>query len=99
DIFSALISIATIFHAQIASAGGALHVGLYEGEAGTRDFPQRVREFSAGIKRNRFIRDAFPFQSRLYDFMENPDQMLSAVGHSPSEGATPDSTIRPKLHL
>jgi hypothetical protein len=99
DIFSALISIATIFHAQIASAGGALHVGLYEGEVGTRDFPQRVREFSEGVKRNRFIRDVFPFQPRLYDFMENPDRMLSAIGHYPSGAATQDSTIRPKLHL
>jgi len=99
DIFSALISIATIFHAQIASAGGALHVGLYEGEVGTRDFPQRVREFSEGVKRNRFIRDVFPFQPGLYDLMENPDRMLGAIGHFPSGAAPTDSTIKPKLHL
>ncbi len=99
DIFSALIAVATIFHAQIASAGGALHVGLYEGEVGTRDMEQRVREFSAGVKRNRFIRDVFPFQPRLYDFLEDPDRMLSAVEASPPAVATQDSAVRPKLHL
>jgi len=99
DIFSALIAISTIFHAQIASAGGALHVGLYEGDAGTRDFPQRVREFSAGIKRNRFIRDVFPFQPQLYELMENPDRMLSAIEHFPSGAAAQDSAVKPKLHL
>ena len=100
DIFSALISVATILHAQIAAAGGAMHVGLYEGEVGTRDFEARVREFSAGLKRNRFIRDVFPFQPALYDFMEDTDRLMKAVGDVPQNGsAGNDTTVRPKLHL
>jgi hypothetical protein len=100
DIFSALISVSTILHAQIAAAGGGLHVGLYEGEVGTRDFEARVREFSAGLKRNRFIRDVFPFQPALYDFMEDTDRLLKAVGNVPQDTtAGNDTTIRPRLHL
>lgn len=99
DVFSALIQVGTILHQEIATAGGALHVGLYQGEVGTRDFDARIRELSAGVKRNQFLRESFPFAPALFDLVEDPDRMLKAIGASPQPDSQGDTVVRPKLHL
>jgi hypothetical protein len=99
DIFSALINASNMFREEITGAGGALHVGIYEGEVGTRDFEARIREFSAGVRRNQFMRRSFPFPSTLYDLVEDPDSLFKAIGPYPRPVLANDTAIRPKLHL
>jgi hypothetical protein len=99
DVFSAMIQEAAAFREEIAAAGGALHVGLYQGEVGTRDFEKRAHELSDGVRRNSFIRTAFPLPSSLYDLLADPDRLLREVNYTPPPPTPNDTALRPKLHL
>jgi hypothetical protein len=78
EIFARLIQMSEILGPDIANAGGALHVGLYDRTIKLADVSGSLRHVARAYRAQPFLRAEFPFPAPLYDFLDAAADSLDA---------------------
>ena len=78
EIFARLIQMSEILGPEIAQAGGALHIGLYDRKIGLADVSGSLRHVARAYRAQPFLRAEFPFPAPLYDFLNAAADSLNA---------------------
>jgi hypothetical protein len=91
ELFTRLLLVRRDLAAPIASAGGALHAGLYALPLDQHGFASRADRWARQVS-------ATPFLQKLYPFAPGLMALVTAAGRPATAGDPPDSGDAPKLH-
>ncbi|HEU4641138.1 MAG TPA: hypothetical protein VFS44_01700 [Gemmatimonadaceae bacterium] len=99
DVLEGLIRMRGVWRGQLAAVDGRLRTGLFHNVVATRDVIGRLRELAVHLRRNRFVREEFPFRPELYDVLERPDSLFRRLRLGMPVADAPGDSAHPKLHL
>lgn len=91
ELFTRLLLVRRELAAPIASAGGALHVGLYALPVDQHGFASRADRWARQV-------GATPFLQKLYPFAPSLMALVTDAGRPADARGPPDSSDAPKLH-
>lgn len=91
ELFARLLLVRRELAAPIASAGGALHAGLYALPVDQHGFASRADRWARQVS-------ATPFLQKLYPFAPSLMALVTEAGQPADAHGPPDSNDAPKLH-
>jgi hypothetical protein len=91
ELFARLLLVRRALAAPIASAGGALHIGLYALPVDQHGFASRSERWAQQLGSTPFLQELYPFAPGLMPLVSNDNRPAAAR-------APPDSGEAPKLH-
>lgn len=98
EIFARLIEMSSILSGEIAAAGGALHIGIYNRDLDLADVSGNLRQVAKAYRAQPFLREEFPVPASLYAFLDAAADSVDARGEG-GQRIVGDVTRRdPLLH-
>ncbi|HUO51530.1 MAG TPA: hypothetical protein VMT93_03350 [Gemmatimonadaceae bacterium] len=78
EIFARLILTSELLAPEIAAAGGALHVGIFDRDVDLANVAANLRRVAAAYRAQPFLRREFPYPASVYGFLDAAADTLDA---------------------
>jgi hypothetical protein len=99
DVLEGYLQLRSVLGPAFRGSGGAIHVGLYGQDIGTRSLRQRYLGVIDGMRQPRFPREAFPFPNEVYRQLGDVPLLEQILEPALDSMVDTQSPTPPMLHL